>query len=63
MNSKLAKQFIVELFDELNLPLSQNEIQEIEKYHLTKKVTAEKLQRLIVNMLPKGMKIFILDSN
>lgn len=56
MNSKVAKQFIVALFEELNVPLSQYEIQEIEKYHLTKKVTAQKLQRLIINMLPNGMK-------
>ena len=56
LDSKLAKHFLVSLFKELHVPLSNKEIEEIEKYHLTQRLTsAEKLQRLIVNLLPKGM--------
>ena len=57
MDSKVAKQLLISLFEELNIPLTNYEIEEIEKYHLTEKETSEeKIRRLIINLLPQGKK-------
>ena len=57
MDSKVAKQLLISLFAELNIPLTNYEIEEIEKYHLTERETSEeKIRRLIINLLPQGKK-------